>query len=1172
MSTQIKNTLFRFITMRAPELLEKDAVNKAFVTHPETDEITENYMSVFLSELQATSDGKRNALKNATANFEDFALVKKEQLFEDEMISKEFFDFAIWLTKNRNRFTTTELNEKITAIPGIQEGIETNVLVAIWDNLLYQITNSKSNYLRDAILSVLVADFFLKNYTAVIENIDELRKLAQARVIIPKAVFEKEDVSSSVILKKQALLNLPIHTKQLDNEIQTVLNNQKIETLKNAASELKLAQKKYQKAYQKEYDVKYKEHLAAVKMAYDTAEKVQRTYIDPETNLERTFTEYVNLELPSFEFNPTEELDVTTITSSVSNTTASLVESIMETHNLETFEEINDFIDTSIASTTETIFNTNNGTNALVSTNGVLIPISNNTGTDTPNAVTISGVGLGILPIMPLQLLFNQITNLTEITAASYTATMSGGVTQSGTSFESSVVNGKLLAKIFTEGLAFNEASNLTLSGEFTLTNGTKIQFTGTVNVFNGSAVFLNRFDLKGKGTFTVQLLEDTIGTADVTSNVIDYIPSGFGISRLGVADYRKVEQEVCCYVPGEVSHIENVMAREYKEKTTRRLRRTEDTTTLSNEQEIEKLTDTTSTDRFEMNQEVSSLLAEDTHQGSFVNSGVSYNGFSLNAGADFATNTTTEQSNSQAVTHAKEITERALDRVVKKVKEERVSKIIEEFSEENTHGFDNRKGDNHVSGVYRWVDKVYKNKIVNYGKRLMYEFMIPEPASFHNLAIQNKENYEVLLEKPIDPRVGINGMALKVDANFDARYKSWVEKYNVAISEKPKNTIIIGQSYSQNKNEKSNGFSHSEVDSIKIPDGYESIEVSIFLHGGNSFGAPNGLGVGSHILSSGEYFKSAQISGNILNQPAIGYKEEFPVSYTAMALHTSSASVKLKCQITEEAKDKWRLETFNAIIKAYEEKLAVYNEQLTTLKSQQFEKVRTNPGFYRQIENVMLRKNCIEYLVSNEALGKNYLKDTDSLALTRVDYNSNALETYAAKVKFFEQAFEWNLMSYYFYPFYWANKEKWETLYNINDIDDPTFRAFLQSGMARVILTVRPGFEEAVNWYMATGQIWNGGQVPTMDDELFVSIIEELRNPEGEVEDTWESRVPTSLTLIQAGSIGLNVEGLPCNSNCGDNLLFDSDMNPIVQTNAAIGDTATTTEAPTGETPPADA
>ncbi|NHN25519.1 hypothetical protein FIA58_007500 [Flavobacterium jejuense] len=1167
MSTQIKNTLFRFVTMRAPEVLEKEAVDKAFVKHPEMEEINETYTSIYLSELQGVKTGKKEALNDASDNFEDFALQRKEQLFENGLISKGFFDFAIWLTKNRTRFSITELNEKITSNPEITEGIEKSVIVAIWDNLFYQITNSKSSYLRDTILSILVADFFLKNYaTVAVDDLDQLRKLAQARVIVPKTLFEKEDTSTKDNLKKQTLSALPITTKNLDKEVVTIASNQKIEVLKKATEELKLAKVKYLKENQKAYNFAQKEYHDDIKLAYDNSEKVQKTYVDPETNQERTVTEYVDLVLPSFEFTNLEEANMTTITTSVSEETASLVENIIAIHNFETFDEINDFINSEIISLSNSIFTNNNSNQTLVSTNGVVIPVSN-LNTDTSNTFTVTGLGLGYIPTMPLQILFNQIPNVSDIVSASYT--IGGKTTNSiaSTTFESTIINGKLAVTIFTEGLAINQLPSFDLSGEFVLTNGTKVIFSGMIKISMPKLAMIGSYDVKGKGAFELELLNDTIDIGDGnTGNVVDYIPTGFGISRLGVADYRKVEQEVCCYVPGEVSHIENVMAREYKEKTTRRLRRTEDTTTVSNEQEIEKLTDTTSTDRYEMNQEVSSLLAEDTHQGSFVNAGLNFNHFSLNAGADFATNTTSEESNSQAVTHAKEITERALDRVVKKVKEERISKIIEEFSEENTHGFDNRKGDNHVSGVYRWIDKVYKNKIVNYGKRLMYEFMIPEPASFHNLATQDKTNYDLILEKPIDPRKPSDETALVLDNTFEQKYLNWAKKYNVAIPERPVQKIKISKSVdfsgdragSSGTKEFTIPTNYAITENTKIHFSWRKCEAYpgiIFSVGNTSYSYSGGHGDIS--------INSSQLKG---------ITDTLAVSYTSWDINKVTISFTIECELVSEIKEKWKLETFNAIIKAYEEKLAAYNEQLTALKSVQSEKVKTNPNFYRQIENMVLRKNCIEYLISQEALGKDSLVTGITVQNTRVDYNSPALESYAAKVKFFEQAFEWNLMSYHFYPFYWANKDHWKTLYNINDIDDSTFKAFLQSGMARVIITVKPGFEEAVNWYMATGQVWNGGQVPTMDDELFVSIIEELRNPEGEVEETWESRVPTSLTLIQAGSIGLNVEGLPCSSDCGDHLLFDSDMNPIVQTNTAIGDPETTLETPTGAEPPADA
>ncbi|MVO10523.1 hypothetical protein GOQ30_15220 [Flavobacterium sp. TP390] len=1173
MSTQIKNTLFRFVTMRAPELLEKETIDKSFVKHPELDGINQTFTSAYLSDMQTASQGKRVSLESTTASFETNAVEKKEQLVDNALVSQEMYDFSIWLTKNRNRFTLTEISTKISENEDLLEGLDEATLVLLWDNLFYQIVNSKSNYLRDIILSILVADFFLKNYpTVAVDNLDQLRKFAQARVIMPKELFEKEGASTKDALKKQALSELPLTTKNLDSEITALVSNQKIDLLKKAKEELVLVKKKYQKENQKAYNLAQKTYQEDVKSAYDAADTIQRIYTDPITNEERTITEYVDLVLPTFEFLTEGELNLSTISNSVSQETATLVENIVSIHDFETFDEINDFINSEIISLTDTVFTNSNSNQTLVNTNGVVIPVST-LNTDTPNTFTVKGLGLGYNPTMSLQILFNQIPNVTDVVSASYTVGSSKDInsfSQYSETFSSSIVNGKLAVTVFTEGLSINQLNNFDFFGEIVLTNGTKINFSGVLAISTPILGSIVNYSIKGKGNFELELVDDTIGIGEGnTGNVVDYMPTGFGISRLGVADYRKVEQEVCCYVPGEVSHIENVMAREYKEKTTRRLRRTEDTTTTSKEQEIEKLTDTSTTDRFEMNQEVSSLLAEDKTFGSHGEmhwGGIGDFGGSI--GADFATNTTSEESTNQAISHAKEVTERALDRVVKKVKEERVSKIIEEFSEENTHGFDNRKGDNHVSGVYRWIDKVYKNKIVNYGKRLMYEFMIPEPASFHKEAIKDTSNYDTLLTPPKDPRMASDTTKLLLDETFEQTYLIWAKEFNVAVPEKPIQKINISKSVDFT-GERAGSSGAKE---FSIPSNYAITDNSKINLSWRHCEAYPGIifSVGNWTSGYSDRHGSVSLSTSSLK----GITDTLAVSYTSWDINKVTISVTLECELVTEAKEKWRLEAFNAIIAAYEIKLAEYNEALATLKLEQVEKTKINPGFYRQIENMVFRKNCIEYLISHEALGKGLLlkgNDENPLNGLRVDYNSPALETYAAKVKFFEQAFEWNLMSYFLYPFYWAQKDNWKALYNINEIDDPTFKAFLQSGMARVILTVRPGFEEAVNWYMATGQIWNGGQVPTMDDELYVSIIEELRNPEGEVEETWESRVPTSLTLIQAGSIGLEVTGLPCNTECGDHLLFDSDMNPIVQTNAAIGDTETADE-PQPEPAPADA
>ena len=291
----------------------------------------------------------------------------------------------------------------------------------------------------------------------------------------------------------------------------------------------------------------------------------------------------------------------------------------------------------------------------------------------------------------------------------------------------------------------------------------------------------------------------------------------------------------------------------------------------------------------------------------------------------------------------------------------------------------------------------------------------------------------------------------------------------------------------------------------------------------------------------------SARLRG-VLNEAPVfqsidTIKEEVPISVQYYNYHTGIVNVTIKCELTFEAKMKWQKETFNAIIEAYEDALDKYNEALTTEQTNGVQILGTNPGFYREIENIILRKNCISYLIFNNpnakrTFGKNFYKKinpSQSLNFDNAMIDQNAdLDDYAAFVKFMEQAFEWDIMSYYFYPFYWGNRNNWIEMYQFDQTHDNIFKAFMQSGIAKAIVTVRPGFEEAVKYYMQTGQIWNGGEVPVIGDELFLSIVEELQKPEGEkVGKAWPTRIPTSMTILQAQSIGLNVtQALPSNDD----------------------------------------
>ncbi|WP_294283177.1 hypothetical protein [uncultured Chryseobacterium sp.] len=75
-------------------------------------------------------------------------------------------------------------------------------------------------------------------------------------------------------------------------------------------------------------------------------------------------------------------------------------------------------------------------------------------------------------------------------------------------------------------------------------------------------------------------------------------------------------------------------------------------------------------------------------------------------------------------------------------------------------------------------------------------------------------------------------------------------------------------------------------------------------------------------------------------------------------------------------------------------------------------------------------------------------------------------------------------------------------------------------------IVTVKPGFEDAVQFFLTTGKIWNGGEVPVIGDPMYMSIVDEMRQPTGKPQGKyWITRVPTTLTILQDKSTGLPMD-----------------------------------------------
>jgi len=660
-----------------------------------------------------------------------------------------------------------------------------------------------------------------------------------------------------------------------------------------------------------------------------------------------------------------------------------------------------------------------------------------------------------------------------------------------------------------------------------------------------------------------------------------------YGVHNLGIQEYRRVEQTLCCYVPGEVSHIENVMAREFKEKSTRNLLRTEQTTELTTETTIENINDTTTTERNELSSEIAKLLQKDKSfdiSGSVTVSKDSkvFGSITANVSTGYNSSSSSAHSNTEAKNYAKEVTERALERIEQKTTERRTYKIIKEFEENNKHGFDNRKGTQHVTGVYRWVDKIYNNELVNYGKRLVLEVEVPNPALLYKKAMKwkNKEKEEQL--STLTPPKTLYDFGIETANDINSNNASQAASaYGTSIQNYESETQYLTVDITLTEVENKSSSQSQTLSSIIIPTDF----VAERIDGVGSFNYNTFTGSAYIEFDFNGYKKyvgdfkdkgTKNFDYHFVLTPNLAGSISFVVRYRRT--NNYSASLKIKCVSDPVLFKEWQENTLIILQEAYQKTLDEYNEALqlqqvaiTTQTDQEGNENFSNTALNRLIEERELKRACIEMLSKPYCyeLGKCFYNcktyTCTSCEEEEIEANipeiiqNETLEKYSEFVKFFETAFQWEIFSYIFYPYYYNEKCTWYELLQTKS-DDPIFEAFLQSGMAKLIVPIRPQFEKAVLWYLDSGEIYTEGDVvPETEDNRYLSLLKELQNQdEVTVEGTWQTRVPSMLTIIQAKSTYLEDEqGLPCHCNeieslfGSDNRLLeglDNVDNPIIE------------------------
>jgi len=102
----IRMDLFRFVTIRTPQLLSQDRKRLGFIFHPDPEH------SVFLSAVTSTNlEVARDEVRGPLRSFDPF-----ERYEVVQAVKPDLFDFAVWLARNRHRLDDASALDEWSAV------------------------------------------------------------------------------------------------------------------------------------------------------------------------------------------------------------------------------------------------------------------------------------------------------------------------------------------------------------------------------------------------------------------------------------------------------------------------------------------------------------------------------------------------------------------------------------------------------------------------------------------------------------------------------------------------------------------------------------------------------------------------------------------------------------------------------------------------------------------------------------------------------------------------------------------------------------------------------------------------------------------------------------------------------------------------------------------------
>jgi len=632
------------------------------------------------------------------------------------------------------------------------------------------------------------------------------------------------------------------------------------------------------------------------------------------------------------------------------------------------------------------------------------------------------------------------------------------------------------------------------------------------------------------------------IGGQPVPSSAIaaGSVPTSVGVPRkLSVGELMLTQEVAVRYKYADIAHIENVMQTESRARIHEI--RTSDETADFEETEVAEtsVNELKTTEQHDLAESINALTGKSTTLSASAGFTASYGPVSAAASGSVSSTSTSINSMSRATNYSREVIENSVNELSSRIKTSRrhTSKLV--VTERNRHGFDNTWGPGHVIGVYRYINREVDLETINYGQRLMLEFVVPEPAANLVYALANTAPPGVIIEEPVELkklpeeiRPG-NYQELLADypaASFPAPPATSIKvpaSINVEALDK---TEFKDDEFEDEENpdrgEPKLGYASGAI-SVTIPNGYRLNQLRVTVAFAERRANDTDWWHKEYIRLACDgtiktFLNYADAQGDyehtyIMSPTKI--EGDIEIAWGSKYRRGAAISISAECELTEAGRAEWQLSVWNAANQAYLADKRAYDSQLSYLLSTQ-SSFEDSPLANRDKERRELKRAALTMLTRQDFSLFGSVSFPAAPSAPSIDTDEALAE--GEYIRFFEEAIEWSNMAHQLYDYAWAGRGRWIDLMGRN-ASDLEHQKFLQAGAAKITVPVLPGYEFAMLDFLQNGRIWDGEGDPPVDSghpltELVSEMVEEPRDLATEVIDEHTVTLPTNLVMLQQG------------------------------------------------------